>query len=134
MKTVKKQPPNIDVLKKFFKITEDVIFTYGDTIYNPSGAYINKPLMIHEATHSLQQGHMGVTKWWETYIKDPSFRVAQEVEAYGNQLREYRKNNKNKRSKVYNFHTDIAQELSSSLYGNVISFTDSFRLIGEQSL
>ena len=122
-------PPNIETIKKHFDVmSKDIVFTYGDTLYSPAGGDINKPLMAHENTHSRQQEEMGVSEWWDKYIEDKNFRIEQEVEAYKNQYVEYCKNKKNMAKRVM-FLNDLAQDLSSSIYGNVVGFDEAIKLI-----
>jgi hypothetical protein len=123
-------PPNIEEVKKHFTTTSSTIYTYGNNIYNPSGAYLNKALVAHEETHSKQQERTGVEKWWDKYFADPQFRLDQEAEAYSNQLKVASKNLKDQK-KIALFLFQIAKDLSSSLYGNIISFDEAMRKIKE---
>ena len=132
MEIKKEYPPNIEEIKKHFNLRSDVIFTYGDTLYTPSGGYINKPLMLHEETHSRQQAEMGVDKWWKKYIEDVDFRLEQELEAYKNQINAFNKNNKKNRVKCVMFLNDIARDLSGGLYGNIISFEEAIIKLKEE--
>ena len=114
-------PPNIEEIKKHFKIRHDVVYTYGDTLYSPQGANIPKHLMIHEETHSKEQLSLTPELWWKKYFEDPTFRLEQELMAYKNQLNSIRKDTKNW-SKMAFYTAAIARDLSSELYGNIISF------------
>jgi hypothetical protein len=133
MLIVKEYPPNINEISKRFKITSSVIFAYGDTIYNPSGAKINKALIAHEETHSRQQEKIGVERWWDKYLSDYSFRLSQEVEAYGAQMKEARKGLRSY-AKQQLMLSNIARDLSSELYGNVVSYSEAIKLINHASL
>ncbi len=85
MKVVKAFPPNIDEITAAIPGAnglDNVVFTYGDTIYNPHGGEIEDHLEIHELTHSKQQKEIGVKEWWSKYLVDTKFRLEQEVEAY----------------------------------------------------
>lgn len=128
MEIIKGYPPNINDIMGKFRTTLDVVFTYGDILYNPSGAEIGKPLMAHEETHSRQQKFYGVDTWWKKYLEDQKFRLEQEVEAYANQHKQYCKNNKKIVSRIM-FLNHLASDLSSSLYGNIISFEEAINLI-----
>lgn len=120
------KPPIYNKCVKHFGVDWDngVIFTYGDTIYCKYELPPNK--IEHEATHIKQQGK-NPKKWWKRYFKDTEFRLEQEKEAY---LAE---------NKVVNLITDRelrfrikeqnARDLSSSMYGNIISYTDALRLL-----
>jgi hypothetical protein len=109
-------PPNIDVLKAYFPITENQLFAYNGIIYNPSGKPIESHLRLHEETHINQQ--KAISNWWNKYIEDSNFRLEQEIQAFAVQYA-YGK-------KVYLSKTsdemldDFATNLSSPLYGNII--------------
>jgi hypothetical protein len=80
-------PPNYDAIVAAIptvKGRHGVIFTYGDTIYNPSRIVVSPDLYAHEAVHTVQQMRDGMTpeKWWDRYLADITFRYEQEVEAY----------------------------------------------------
>jgi hypothetical protein len=121
-------PPNIEEIKKAFKLDgRNVIFTYGDVIFNPGSNMIDLALMAHEQTHSIQQDGKP-EKWWERYLKDKEFRLSQELHAYQVQYRYYCKEVKD-RNQRYRFLTKIAGDLSSELYGNIISKSEAIRLI-----
>lgn len=88
MKIVEAFPPNYEKLKEVFKVDKDVLFAYGDTIYNPFKFDLSKrpDLIAHEEVHERQQGN-DVEGWWKKYIEDPKFRAEQEIEAYGLQVK-----------------------------------------------
>jgi hypothetical protein len=44
MKQIQGYPPNIDRIKEVFPIGPRTVFTYGDTLYNPNGGFIDQPL------------------------------------------------------------------------------------------
>lgn len=121
-------PPNIETIRKRFELEgfPTAIFTYGDTIYNPTGLDISPDLMRHEEIHEKQQQVLGVEQWWDLYLKDDAFRLTQEVEAYQAQYqsiadspRQYRRI----------FLTEIAKNLSSKLYGSIINKDTAKELI-----
>lgn len=82
--------------------------------------------MIHEQTHWRQQGD-DPAGWWNKYLVDSNFRVEQELAAYKNQYWEYLKHHD--RNNANHFAMKIARDLSSSLYGNILSFSEAFYLI-----
>lgn len=85
MKIRQELPPNYqDIVNALGTPPEHAIFCYGGTIYNPSGKEVTKDFEIHEETHSKQQGD-APDLWWEKYLSNPDFRLAQEIEAYGEQ-------------------------------------------------
>jgi hypothetical protein len=90
MKVIHSFPPNYDRITEIFpsvKMEHTVIFTYGDTIYDPypdTTREIQDHEEIHEAKHSEQQGN-DPEGWWNRYLTDRDFRTQQEVEAYHSQ-------------------------------------------------
>lgn len=108
-----------------------VIFTYGDTIYNPGNVNIPEYLIVHESTHTEQQGN-DPDSWWARYVKDPYFRLQQEVEAYGNQFAFMCETvrDRNKRSRLL---LELGHILSGPTYGNMITREGAMRMIKERS-
>ena len=88
MKIVNEKPPIFDKIVKagMSPSLDSTIFTYGDTIYNPSGRPIPDHLIAHEARHFKQQGN-DPAAWWDKYLVDKEFRFEQEAEAYANQYK-----------------------------------------------
>jgi len=127
MRIIKDYPPNIEKIRVVFKLRPTLVFTYGYKIYNPSGGFIDKPLLKHEETHTLQQA-AGIEEWWDKYLQDPEFRLSQELEAYRNQYREAKKYIFNK-NKLFNFLKLIALDFSSEMYGNIIDFSSAMKVI-----
>lgn len=121
-------PPNIDEIKKTFKVSDNTIYTYGNKIYNPKDNDIDLALMAHEQTHSIQQEELGVKDWWSKYLVDKEFRLKQEVQAYQVQYRYYCKDVKD-RNRRYRFLDRIASDLSSEIYGNIISKSEALKII-----
>ena len=128
MKEIKDFPPNIEKIRERFRLVSNAVFTYGDTLYNPKGGFIDDALWAHEETHSRQQKKIGTEKWWGQYLKDPSFVLSQESEAYLNQYQFAKKTIKN-REELSSFARRLAKDLSSSLYGNCVSFSEAYHLI-----
>lgn len=133
MKTLRQLPPNIDQIQRHFDINPRVIFTYGDTIYNPGGGKIDPSLMVHEEVHMLQQGD-DPQGWWDKYVTDVQFRLDQEVEAYRTQYKFYlenycMKNGKVRRSRLSKFIRRVAGDLSSSIYGGIVTYDQAVELI-----
>ncbi len=116
--------PLYEVVKKQFPIHTGVVFTYGNTIYAES---ISTPgLIVHELTHTFQQGKIGVEKWWDKYLKSDKFRLQQESEAYQNQYQCWKRN----LEPMIDLMLDsIAGDLSGKLYGNIIKFEEAKKLI-----
>lgn len=110
-------PPNYALIKKHFPdadFNEGIVFTYFPNIYikgHPLG-----DILVHEQTHLAQQSSLFETpeSWWEKYISNLDFRLQQEVEAYHNQYKHYP-----------SLLHKLASDLSSSLYGSIISYKDA---------
>jgi len=121
MKIVNSYPPNYELINNCFRLQgrSGVIFTYGDTIYNPSGIEIAPDLIIHEETHQRQQAALGVDNWWELYLNNREFRLEQEIEAYRNQYAFAKSHyGRDQRRKLLDH---IAKTLAGPLYGNLMS-------------
>jgi len=111
--------------------TSNVIFTYGDTIYNPGAQPIPDYLIHHEETHSIQQG-ANPDAWWERYMEDHLFRIDQEADAYGRQYKFLCQKIKD-RNQRHRLLYDIARSLSGPTYGNVITHADAMTMIRQRS-
>ncbi len=127
MKISTEFPPNYEVLKAKFNPGKSAIFTYGDTIYNPSGGVLTPELLAHEAVHIRQQAE-GVEAWWVRYMEDAQFRLEQELEAHRIEYQAFcaRVKDRNKRAV---FLSQIATRLASPMYGRVITSREASRLI-----
>lgn len=133
MKIVREYPPNIDEIRKHFSINPSVIFTYGDTIYSPNGRKLSVDLISHEEVHEKQQGD-DPAGWWRKYIDDVDFRIQQEAEAYGMQLRVYTelnciKGSRFREARFFRFLNQLSINLSSPIYGNILSKEEAKQLI-----
>jgi len=127
MEIIKDFPPNYALLKQVFKITDKVLFCYGDKIYNPNNLYVDPIVIAHEEVHSKQQGDEP-DKWWQRYIVDSAFRWTQELEAYQKQFLEIKKKFKD-RNKQTEFLYILANDLSSPTYGGVCSIQEALMAI-----
>jgi len=128
MKIVKEYPPFYKkILKSGMHPDDNVIFTFGHTIYNPHDVYIPGDFLIHEAMHSTQQGD-NPKKWWKNYLKDPAFRIDQEAEAYAEQYIFLCKITKG-REERFRMMSDFARVLASSVYGSLIGIELARKLI-----
>lgn len=129
MKVVKETPPNYEEICKVFDIrgSKSIVFTYGDTIYNPGGGKISKHLLVHEKVHIKQQGD-NPAGWWDRYLVDKKFRLDQEVEAYRKQWRHILRNNHNLKERAFLLNK-IAGDLSGPIYGNVVGMGEAVELI-----
>lgn len=119
-------PPNIEEIKKAFPIRDNTVFTYGNTMYVQSNHPPSENLIVHEEVHVKQQGD-DPAEWWRKYIADPDFRLQQEIQAYKAQWKFYNRTSKDKNK--FLFLNRIAQDLSGSLYGNIISYGEAIKRI-----
>lgn len=123
------KPPIFEEVSKLFGVTEtDVIFySYGDKIYSPTGKMPSDDLLIHEGTHEIQQ-EADPKGWWARYLIDSEWRVEQEAEAFGNQLR-FLKGRITDRNALARAAHAMAASLSSPMYGKEISYVDAMAKI-----
>ena len=133
MKIVNDFPPIWDQIQASgMNPPEDrIIFTYGDTIYVPSGRELEDHLIVHEETHCNQQGE-DPDVWWSRYIDDPWFRIDQECEAYGRQYAYLCRvvKDRNRQTRIL---VDLARVLSGPTYGYVIGMPKAMEMIKESS-
>ena len=130
MKIVIGYPPNIDKIRKTFgDIPSGVVFTWGNTLYNPDNGIIPDDLMVHEQTHMAQHGD-DPEGWWDKYLADPKFLLQEELEAYRNQYKQFISHKRNRdRQRSFLFARRIAIDLSGSIYGNIVGFQDALNMI-----
>ena len=133
MQIINERPPKWvwDECRKSFKIDEEnIVFSFGNIIYNPRCIDIPDHLMVHEEVHGVQQNHndADAAVWWKRYLEDPKFRIEQEVEAYAAQYRFICEKVKDKNARYRNLHM-LAQDLSGPIYGEAIAYTDAMRRI-----
>jgi len=112
-------PPLFDEIDAAFHVAgPDVIYAWGDAIYNPRGLVIPPELIEHEATHGRRQGR-DITGWWRRYIEDPAFRRNEEIFAH---VAEYRwlieNGNRSERRQALK---RVAEKLASPLYGRLVT-------------
>jgi hypothetical protein len=118
------KPPVYPLLKEKFGIDWDngIIITYGKTIHCKQPIPPEK--MVHELVHVKQQTNP--EEWWNRYLLDKDFRLSQELEAYKKEAQFIKDNIKDRNGRYMYIH-QMAKDLSSHIYGNVISFNDAMR-------
>ena len=131
MKIIEDFPPNYAEITKTFDIDgKSIVFTYGDTIYNPRKAKIQPHLERHESIHwEQQQKYGGPEKWWERYLIDNKFRLEQEIEAYAAQYKFVQEEMAVPRQAKRRFLLQICKDVSGPIYGHCISFERAKQLI-----
>lgn len=113
--------------KEQFEITDKTIFALGADIYTDYP--LTPDLYIHELVHLKQQEEVGVKEWVYDFLYVPEKRLEYEIEAYRTQLSSIK--DRNHRAKVL---FDSSKQLSSSLYGNIISYADAFKVLSHGTI
>ena len=132
MKILNEKPPIFEEIHAAgMAPTDNAIYAYGDTIYNPGGREIPDHTIAHEETHCRQQGD-NPDAWWGRYLDDQYFRIDQEAEAYAVQFKFIcqKIKDRNQRDKILH---DMARVLSSPTYGSVIGAQAAYSLIKEKT-
>lgn len=112
-------PPNIEAVAAVFPLTGHEVFAWDGTIYNPGGGDLSPWLIEHEKVHFEQQ--RGDPKaWWQRYLVDPIWRLAQEMEAHQVEYKTYCRVNRDRNRRSF-YLMQIAQRISSPMYGSMIS-------------
>ena len=127
MKIVVGYPPNFKEISATLTPSPRAIFTWGNIIYNPSGAHVTKDLIAHEEVHERQQNSAPET-WWNWYLTDPQFRLQEEAEAYARQYQYICSGNTN-RNYQFQVLQALAMILASPMYNCSISVEEAMRLI-----
>lgn len=125
-------PPIFEQANNVFALNKDVIYTYGDTIYNPGGHRLQDHVIAHEEVHMHQQGE-DPAAWWNRYLEDEEFRFNQELEAYQAQYKFFASKEKD-RNNLFRFLNTIAGFLSGDLYSNITSKAEAMRLIKQSKV
>ena len=126
---IKHEIPSIyETLKEKFGVSwiGGVVIAYLPHIY--SYRSIPKDLEIHEEVHLHQQQEIGVEEWWRLYIENDNFRLHQEIEAYKAQIEWI---NKVIRDREVRFRRidRLLKDLSGSMYGNIITYSEARKLL-----
>lgn len=108
-----------------------VVFTYGDTVYVPSGRELPDYLLVHESAHSRQQG-ADPGAWWMRYTTDRYFRLSQEVEAYAAQY-DFMCGHVRDRNRRAGVLVEIANVLAGPTYGEMVSVMDALKMVKDKS-
>lgn len=74
MKVIVGFPPLYREINETFNVRgKPVIFTFSQTIFNPSRIKVTPELIAHETIHSLRQGD-DPENWWAEYLVNTAFR------------------------------------------------------------
>lgn len=120
-------PPNYAAIKARFPGCDrkGVIFSYGDTIFNPSAVSIPREIIVHEATHGLRQQDQGVERWWKRYIEEPFFLLDEELYAHRNEYKALVR----RHGPGPKYLRRVAGRLAGPLYGNLLTLEQAMHAI-----
>ena len=106
-----------------------IVYSWGDTIYNPDDVKIVNEIMAHEVEHGRRQRrYRSIEFWWEMYIASPSFRLDEEIGAH---IAEYqtRLSQAVSRQERRAALKITAQRLAAPLYGHLITVAQAKKVI-----
>jgi hypothetical protein len=130
VKIIRAYPPNIEAIRAAFDLAGYApLFAYGDAIYAPLRTDVPPHLVAHESVHMARQGS-AVESWWERYIKDPAFRLREEIPAHVAEY-VYLCESSPGRGARRRALSVVAKRLASPLYGGLISSERARRVILE---
>lgn len=147
MKIIRAYPPIYAELTRHFPIKgkAGILYAWGNRIFNPSGFAVPEWLMAHESVHGSRQWTMKdepegtavleaeVLSWWQRYIHDHSFRLAEEVPAHQAEWRSINALHIEE-DKKERYLAAMAMRLSGPLYNHMIGTPEATDLIlGGQS-
>ena len=123
-------PPLWDELNAAFNIgRQNVVFAWGDRIYNPNNTKLHSSILSHESVHCERQGGGDPERlalWWQAYIHDPRFRLEEEIPAHRAEYHACLNGDRNQRSRALHF---VAGKLASPLYGGLITQREAMSAI-----
>lgn len=129
---IREKPAIYDRLKSRFQTIDwekGLAIVFGDKIY--AKFPLPNDVIAHELMHVKQQKEMGAVVWWDKYLEDDEFRLSQEIEAYQAQAKYIREHTEQSNRDWRRMALKrIAQDLSSSIYGNMISYDKACQLLG----
>jgi hypothetical protein len=130
MQIVFREPPLFDLIDEQFHVKgKDVIYAWGDQIFNPAHIKIGPELLAHEAVHGARQmAFGGPIVWWRRYLIDPEFRLQEELPAHRAELEILLEMAKNRNERRY-WAKAIAKKLSSPMYGRMTTTAKAVRLL-----
>lgn len=114
--------PLLERYSKQFNVTPYTIFAYDKVIY--CNYELPEHLQIHERRHLIRQQKQGVDEWVEKYLTDNTFRLNEEIIAYREQLESVKN-----RSARHRLRLQCANDLASSLYGNIVTLQEAIKLL-----
>jgi len=116
--------PYIKDFKDRFPITENTAFVYNGKIYH--NIELPDDILIHEEAHIKRQNKIGADLWIKRYLTDDKFRLEEEVYAYKVQINSIKDRNDRNLCRL-----ECVKNLSSTLYGNLVSSLEAFKLLSK---
>jgi hypothetical protein len=117
--------PYYENYKRKFPITDKTIFVFEDTIY--TNYEMSYDIYFHELKHLDRMNKIGANKWIMAYLQNKDFRLEEELVAYRYQLKKVRE--QNDREEYAHILIECANNLSSPLYGNLVSYSEAIGLL-----
>lgn len=131
VRVIMARPPCFDnVCAAFNVLPRGVVFSYGNRVYSPDIEILPDHIIEHEKIHLRQQEGTdeGAALWWGKFLRDPEFRISQEIEAYARQY-QYFCSRVNDRNRCAKFLWALAQSMSGPLYNGCITHYDAMSRI-----
>ncbi len=122
-----------EINARFHVHGRQVIFSWGDTIYNPSRIRIPQHLMVHEAMHAERQIRWGIEQWWRDYIDSAAFRLEEEILAHQVEYRALLRASNNRQARR-GYLKQVAKRLAGPLYGGMISAAKAKKVLLEAAI
>lgn len=127
MKQLHVYPPNWQKLVELYGAKWGrTVVTYGDTCY--CAHPLSPDLEVHESVHARQQANP--KEWWERYYTDAAFRFEQELEAYREQFKFFRRVIPD-RNRLFKERDRLARDLAGPMYGKCVSYQEAYTRIGQ---
>lgn len=122
--------PYIEEYREQFPITKDTIFVYKNTIFSNKTEkdwleYYD--ILHHELEHLRSQNEIGADIWIHKYLSSDEFRLEEELRAYKYQLEKVKE--MGDKTELMNITTECIANISSPLYGNIISYKQAEKLL-----
>lgn len=127
-KVLAELPPNYETICSHIPAVRKmpyIVFTYAPNIYSPAGIELPPDLVVHEEIHIRRQTNPA--EWWDKYLTDVEFRLAEELEAYRAQYNwaQLHYTRANRRLLL----TAITKDLSGPMYGKLVTRKEAIALI-----
>ena len=126
MKVISGYPPLIDKIDEVFHCKDQqVIYAWGDIIYQPFTFVIPNFLIAHEEVHGGRQGD-DIEGWWKRYMEDIEFRYQEELHAHAKefQVRSRGVKDRNLKSQLLMWS---AARLNAPLYGKMTNLNKAMK-------